>query len=89
MITHELKHTGQYTRYGDSFTVYELTATDNETEEQIRQYCFDNLISDKLPSYEKWRASSSTADYFDGYYTLSFDRRSLKYVLTRCLPYCD
>jgi len=90
MITSKIIHTGQYRRYGDSFTVWEINVTEGENLEVVRQYCFDNLISQNIPSYKEWNSPGCSCSYFDGYYTL--DKKPEEdsvYTLSRCIPYCD
>ena len=88
-------HCGQYKRYGDFFRVWEIE-TENEDEEAVLNFCFENLYKGKVPSESEWRVaikygtgekSGDAAYYFAGYYKL--ERIEKGYKFTICEPYCD
>ncbi len=102
MLTSKQEHSGQYRRYGDSFYVWSITATEGETREQVLEYCraeFNKALGNlqDVPENGEWEPSivyggprsNDPSYYFRGYYTLEKGQGDGEWVFTRCLPYCD
>lgn len=93
MIKAKQIHCGQYKRYGDTFRVWDIET--DETEEDVRKYCFTELYKRELPTEAVWRAEvrmggahfNDPGYYFRGYHKLI--KTQTGYTFTVCEPFCD
>lgn len=94
MIESKLIHSGQYRRYGDTFSVWELK-TDGESEEEVLRYIRENVHKADLPSSGEWSANiryggeraNDLVYYFRGCYSLEKIEGGYKYTVKE--PFCD
>ncbi len=99
MITADYVRSGQERAYADSYSVWQIKADANETDEEIIEYCFTHLYRSKVPSYQEWVKEFNTKGsehyndfgyYFAGYYRLSRSYRGPEWRrFSVCRPYTD
>lgn len=92
MIEAKQTHCGQYKRYGDFFREWEIMT--NLPEEEVIEWCFENLLKRKVPPEREWHANIIGGEkngdyryYFAGYYSISKIDGGYKFVV--CVPYTD
>ena len=87
-------HCGQYKPYGDFFRVWEVK-TDNENQEEVLNYLFENVYKKRVPSAGEWSANiryggekwNDPSYYFAGCYYLEPIDGGYKFKIRE--PYCD
>lgn len=91
MLTAKCTHSGQYRPFGDSYHVWQITATEEETIEEITEYAFQ-VSCFRVPEKAEWvkrlQEGYTMEEYLRGYYTLARDGEN-HYRFTVCRPWCD
>lgn len=94
MIEAKNTHTGQYFRYGDSHTIWDIIT--ERPEEEAFAWAKENLLhGDDFPSYSEWMSNTKHNGprqydmeyYFRGY--INFTKTSTGYRLEHVTPYTD
>lgn len=88
-----LVHSGQYKRYGDSYSEWNVLT--KRSKEETVEWCLTELLKKRIPSSEEWHsnvryggARSGDYDYyFGGYYDIRPVSDGFRFIV--CYPYAD
>ena len=93
MIEAKQTHCGKYRPYDDFHREWEVTT--DLPEEEVIEWCFENLHKHRVPPSGEWHANIRSGGekdgdygyYFAGYYSIRKINGGYKFVI--CEPYAD